>query len=94
MFAFVAVYLKRPKRYIIIPENWINDLNNAKLKNYGKNSNQDFLVFWSAANDNANLDTPPNFNAMLSDVYEPTTEDGLCYIGRVLRFFGKKRISE
>lgn len=92
MFAYVAVYLKRPKQYIIVPENWIYDLNNAKLKNYGRNCNQDFLVFWSATNGMANLDTPPNFNAMLSHAYETTTEDGFCYIGRVLRFFGKKRV--
>lgn len=93
MFSYVVVYLKRPQKYIIIRENWIQDLSNAKLKNNGRNTNQDFLVFWSGTNDVANFDQPPNFNALLNHIYVPTTEEGFCYIGRVIRFFGKKKFN-
>lgn len=91
MFSYVVVYLKRAKKHIIIKENWIQDISNAKLKNNGRNTNQDFLVFWSATNDVANFDQTPNFNALLNHVYVPTTEEGFCYIGRVIRFFGKSK---
>lgn len=87
--SFVAVYLKRSQRIVIVKENFIQDLSNAKLKNNGRNSNQDFLVYWSANNNVANWGSEPDFNAPLSDVYEETTA-GVCYIGRIIKFFGKK----
>lgn len=86
----VVVYLKRAKRFVIVKENFIQDLSNAKLKNNGRNCNQDFLIFWSAANNVVNSASEPNFNAPLSDVYEETTDAGVCYIGRIVKFFGKK----
>lgn len=39
---FVVVFLEYSKEYVAVPEDWIKDTNNAKLKNNGKNSNQDF----------------------------------------------------
>lgn len=86
---YVVVRLKRAKRLVIMKENWIQDLLNAKLRNNGRNSNQDFLVFWSATNNIANWNTPPDFNAPLTQIYEPTSVDGVCYIGRVVKFAGK-----
>lgn len=88
--SYVVVYLKRAKQFVIVKENFIQDLSNAKLKNYGRNSNQDFLVFWSATNHVADWALEPNLNAPLSDVYEETTDAGVCYIGRIVKFFGKK----
>lgn len=90
--SYVVVYLKRAKRLIIVKENFIQDLSNAKLKNYGRNCNQNFLVFWSATNHVANWDAEPNFNAPLFDVYEETTDAGICYISRIVKFFGKENI--
>lgn len=89
--SYVVVYLKRSQRIVIVKENFIQDLTNAKLKNNGRNSNQDFLVFWSANNNVANWAAKPNFNSTLSDVYEETTA-GVCYIGRIIKFFGKKKL--
>lgn len=86
-FTFVVVYLKRPKKFIVIKDFWVQGLCNAKLKNNGCNSNQDFLVFWAAQNDIA-LNVQPDFSMPLSSRYEPTT-DGICYIARVKKFFGK-----
>lgn len=89
--SYVVVYLKRAQRIVIVKENFVQDLSNAKLKNNGRNSNQDFLIYWSANNNVANWSSVPNFNSMLSDVYEETT-GGVCYIGRILKFFGKKEM--
>lgn len=85
---FVTVYLVDGKRNIVVPENWVQDLNNAKLKNNGRNSNQDFLVYWSAENGRANFQLQPDFGARLVKEYLPTT-CGVCYICRVKLFFGK-----
>lgn len=86
--SFVVVYLVDAKRNVIVPENWVQDLNNAKLKNLGKNSNQIFLMFWSSTNDEANWDKEPNFGAPLVKDYCPT-HDGVCFICKVKKFFGK-----
>lgn len=86
--SFVVVHLIRAQKFLVIKENWVQELCTAKLKNNGCNSNQDFLVFWAAQDDMA-LDVQPDFNMPLNSRYEPTT-DGLCYIARVKKFFGKK----
>lgn len=88
--SFVVVFLKRAKRFIVVRDTWVQDLLTAKLKNNGRNSNQDFLIFWSSMNGVVNFDTQPNFDAPLSSVYEETI-DQICYIGRIIKFFGKTR---
>lgn len=45
--AFAVAYLIAPKKHVVVPENYIFDLNEAKLRNYGVNSNQTHKVFWS-----------------------------------------------
>lgn len=85
---FVVVYLVDAKRVVVVPENWIQDLNNAKLKNIGKNSNQNFLLFWAGTNNEPNVQKKPNFGARLVNEYFPT-HIGVCYICRVKKFFGK-----
>lgn len=91
--AYIAVYLKRPQRYVVVKDNFVQDSTNAKLMNNGRNRNQDFLVFWSANNNVVNWDANPDFNSTLSEVYEETTA-GVCYIGRIIKFFGKKIASK
>lgn len=89
-FTFVVVYLKRPKKFIVIKDFWVQGLCNAKLKNNGCNSNQDFLIFWAAQNDIAS-NVQPDFSMPLSSSYESTT-DGICYIARIKKFFGKNSV--
>lgn len=91
MVYFVVIYLIRAREFVIVPENWVQGLNNAKLKNNGKNSNQNFLVFWSANNGIANSTRAPNFNADLDYRYHPTIDE-VCYLGRVKKFFGKSNM--
>lgn len=88
--SFIAVYLTRAERFLVICENWVQDLLNAKLKNNGRNSNQNFLIFWSATDGVANLNVQTNFNAPLSSHYEDTIHE-ICYLGRIIKFFGETR---
>lgn len=86
--SFVVVYLLRCCEHVIVPERWVQDLNNAKLKNNGKNSNQNFLIFWSGINGDPNIIRDPNFNANLDSKYHATVDE-VCYLGRVKKIFGK-----
>lgn len=86
--SFVVVYLIRAREFVVVPENWVLELNTAKLKNYGTNSNQNFLVFWSATCGTPNLRASVDFNATLNFQYRATT-NGVCYICRIKKFFGK-----
>lgn len=93
---FAVVLLKIPKKYVVVPEVWIYDINEEKLKNNGVNRNQDVLVFWSEdgidENDRPNSSIEPNFDSEILSIHPPTngiTED--CYIGRVIRYYGKKK---
>lgn len=86
--SFIVVYLIRAQRFLVIRENWVQDLLNAKLKNNGRNANQNFLIFWSANGGVANLNVQPNFDAPLCSHYEETVHE-ICYLGRIIKFFGK-----
>lgn len=86
--SFVVVYLIGARELAVVPEVWIKDLNNAKLKNNGKNSNLDFLVYWSATGGHANSTRQPNFGAPLVVQYYDTIEE-VCYMCRVKKFFGE-----
>lgn len=86
--SFVVVYLLRAREIVVVPDYWVQDLNKAKLKNYGANSNQNFLVYWSAKDGEPNLNVQPNFAAKVGTEYRETIE-GMCYYCRVKKFFGK-----
>lgn len=80
--SFIVVYLIRAQRFLVIHKNWVQDLLNAKLKNNGRNANQNFLIFWSANDSVANFNVQPNFNA-------PLSSHEICYLGRIIKFFGE-----
>lgn len=92
---FVVVYLKDAKKNIIVPEEWIFDLDEQKLKNHGANSNQNYLVFWSyygiyGDDDIPNAAYEPNF--FLDKMVEYPPPHGVaecCYIGRIKHFYPK-----
>lgn len=82
MESFVLAFLTEVKKHIVVPEQFVFDLNQLKLKNLGVNRNQNFKIFWSN-----NVDcTTPNFDAPRSEVHPPINEEA-CYIGRVYRFY-------
>lgn len=84
MVLFALIYLSEAKKYIVVPESFIFDLKETKLKNYGVNRNQSVKVFWS---NDVNCEIP-NFDAFGSRIHPPIVEEA-CYVGHVYRFFGK-----
>lgn len=89
--SFVVVWLNEPKKHVVIEDGWVQGLNCAKLKNNGRNSNQDFLIFWASIDGIPNLGIEPRFDATLSSEFVSTT-NGTCYYGRIEKFFGKYSI--
>lgn len=88
---FVVVYLLRAREFVVVPETWVLELNSAKLKNNGRNSNQDFLVYCSFQNGEPILATQPNFNTDLEYQFDGNIAEA-CYICRVKNFFGKLNV--
>lgn len=91
---FVVVYLLDAKKNIIVPETFIYELNEEKLKNYGANRNQSHLIYWSnAASDGIdgvpNPDFPTDFTLPPTNVHPPREIEETCYIVRLKRFFSK-----
>lgn len=86
--SFVVVYLIRAREIVVVPDNWVQDLNKAKLKNYGANSNQNFLLYWSAKDGKANLSAQPNFDAKVGTEYRDTIDE-ICYYCRIKKLFGE-----
>lgn len=94
---YAVVLLVKSRKKIVIPEGWIKDLTGAKLKNYGVNANQKFLIFWS--NDKVsgavtgegipNLAFEPNFSAPLREAFD--IDIVACYISNVIKYFGKQK---
>lgn len=68
---YFVVYLIHQKRNVVIPQNWIRDVENhiEKFMNYGVNSNQIFVCFYTNnvaavdSNGAIRLDFPANFQA-------------------------------
>lgn len=89
----VIVYLVHAKEQVIIPQEWIMNLDQERLNNSGKNSTQDRRIYWSnsiTTNDNLNDASVivPNFHLPESKVFPPNTDEA-CYIARINRFCGK-----
>lgn len=43
----VVVFLTKVGKHIIVPEKYIHELDIKQLKNRGKNSCRDYLIYWS-----------------------------------------------
>lgn len=94
---FVVVYLTGPKKLTVIPEKFIFDLNERKLKNYGCNSNQSQRIYFSQQwfqnqIDKINLDQEftPNFDLRASSVYPlPNTVNEAVFVALLKKFESK-----
>lgn len=86
---FVVVYIISAREYIILPDNCVQDLNTAKLKNNGCNSNQNFLAYVS--NIRGNVVDTPNFDAPLLNTMEDLRDEA-CFLCRIKKFFGNLSI--
>lgn len=91
---FVVVHIKSAKKNVVVPENWIYDINQELLKNKGVNGNRDILVFWSLdglVDDIPNDEYAPNFTVEKAEAFPlPSGVKEACYIARMVRYFGKK----
>lgn len=95
---FVAVYLLASQKHTVVPTEFVMDLNQVSLNNYGVNPNQSQRIYFSKVlfdayvkgEDTSHIDYAPNFNLPVSEIYP--LPDGLseaCFYGRLKKFFGK-----
>lgn len=85
---YAVIWLIDAKKRVAIEIDWVKDIFRARLWNNGKNSNQNFLMFWSSKDDIPNFGERPRFSAPIANEYFSTC-DGVCYLGRIENFFGK-----
>lgn len=89
---FITAFIVSVKKNVIIPEEWVFDVNQELLKNKGVNSNRNVLIYWSKSaigNDGIpNAMHVPNFSATKSVVFPPTTDEA-CYLARTTHYFGE-----
>lgn len=88
--SLVVVYLIGAREFVAVPDNWVLDLNTAKLKNNGRNSNQEFLVYCAFADGKPIFKKQPNFQARVSRAYNPNIDEA-CFLCRIKKFFGECR---
>lgn len=95
---FAVVFLLIPKKQVIVPVRWIMTydqlLEQEKLWNTGKNSNQNRRIFWSDTavmrDDSPDPDYMPKFYLNLVEEFPPPNgANEACYIGRVKRYCSK-----
>lgn len=85
---FIVVFLVDAKKHIIVPEEFIFNLDEESLKNKGKNPSFRYTVFWSEnaldANGVPQADYLPDFNLTKSIDYPPIGD--ACYLGQIKKF--------
>lgn len=94
---FVLVFLPGPKQLTVIPEEFIFDLNERKLKNFGCNRNQMQRIYFSKEwfqnhVDGINMGKKftPNFNLPASTVYPlPNNLDEAVFLAHLRKFESK-----
>lgn len=88
---FVVVFLVDSKKHIIVPEEFVFDLDEESLKNKGKNPNFRYTVFWSenALDENGipRAEYVPDFNLVKVIDFPPIGD--ACYLGQVKKFYSK-----
>lgn len=82
---FVVVYFYEAREFLVLPEAWVQELNSAKLKNYGRNANQNFRAYYNT--EGGESVRAPNFNTPLVNSLEDVRDEA-CFMCRVKKFFG------
>lgn len=94
---FVVVFLIGPKKLTVVPEHFIFDLDERKLKNLGVNSNQRYRIYFSEEwfqnqIERVNLEQEfiPNFNLPATDMYPlPDNVVEAVFVGHMRKFESK-----
>lgn len=86
---FVVVFLLDEKKHIIVPEEFICELDEQSLKNVGKNAHFRYKIYWTPLNDEGIpiAGYVPNFNLVKSTTFSVDGE--ACYVGKIKKFFSK-----
>lgn len=85
----VVVFLTKVRVHIIVPERYVHGLSIKSVKNLGKNSCRDYLIYWSDECIEGENYPEPNLNAKESSTF-PTAQGGAWYHGRLIYFTGKQ----
>lgn len=91
---FYVVFLRKPKKNVIVPAEWVDDdeAQFEKFMNYGINSNQAFRCFYSEKPAVLNRNGIPN---AFHPNFEEYPVDGSvfpnegCYMGKIIKFKSK-----
>lgn len=83
----VVVFLTNVKKHIIVPENYVYGLSIKAVKNHGKNSCRDYLIYWADECIEGEFYPDPNSNAVESSIFP--VQGGAWYHGRLIYFTGK-----
>lgn len=78
---FFVVEIQNSRVKLIVPVQWIHNLNVSRIFNYGVNKKKLFLMFYS--ND---AKTDPEFSL---EIFSDVKESNFCFYGRILKGFGK-----
>lgn len=88
---YYVVYLLQPEQNVVIPINWVQDIDKQweKFVNYGLNSTQKYMCYWSNEKEAVDENGMPNSafkaNFHTGQSVNQFPEPG-CYIGRILKF--------
>lgn len=82
----VVAYLSKVKEHIIVPESYIYGFNLKALKNYGKNSCRDQLVYWSDECEEGEYYPKPKVGACVTDSWP--AGDGAWFHARTIYYTG------
>lgn len=83
----VVVFLTDVKEFIIVPENYILGLDINAVKNMGKNSCRDHLIYWSDQCVEGDFYPEPKKSAVVSKTFP--ANDGAWFHGRTVHYTGK-----
>lgn len=94
---YFVVYIRKLKKNVVLPSKWIRDIDDhlEKFINYGINSSQKFLCYYTnneAAFDNEMRPNPnfqPNFATRMIDEIDIDGQYGGCFVAKLKKFKGK-----
>lgn len=79
---FAVVTLEHSKKHLVLPINWINQMNLATQAKCGVNCEEKHNVFYSKDENKC-----ANFRLPIGNLFEPNID--ACYLARINKFFGE-----
>lgn len=79
---FAVITLEITKKHLVLPINWINQINFATQAERGVNCEETHVVFYSK-----NETKCADFRLPIANSFEPNND--ACYLARINKFFGE-----